>query len=123
MKRDLICIACPVGCRLEVEYDENNRQPDKIKVTGNRCPKGEIYGKEEILSPKRVVTATVEIDSRLQPRLPVKTSAPIDKNLIFDLLKFIYRLKIKPPVRIGDTIVRNFKNTGVDVVATFNLLE
>ena len=35
----IICITCPKGCRLSV--DEENG----YKVTGNGCPRGEIYGK------------------------------------------------------------------------------
>ena len=123
MKKELICISCPIGCRLTVEYDENNITKDKIKVSGNLCPRGEIYGKEEILAPKRVVTATAVINSKIQKRIPLKTLKPIDKNIIFDLLKEIYSLKLKPPVKIGDVIIKNFKNTGVDVVATANLQE
>jgi len=123
MKKELICISCPIGCRLTVEYDEDKRDYDSIKVSGNLCPKGEIYGKEEILAPKRVVTATASIESRIQKRLPLKTIEAIDKDLIFDLLKEIYSLKLKPPIKIGDTIIKNFKKSGVDIVATANLPE
>ena len=123
MKKELICISCPIGCMLTVEYDEDKRDYDSIKVSGNLCPKGEIYGKEEILAPKRVVTATASIESRIQKRLPLKTIEAIDKDLIFDLLKEIYSLKLKPPVKIGDTIIKNFKKSGVDIVATANLPE
>ncbi|RKX93907.1 MAG: molybdopterin oxidoreductase [Spirochaetes bacterium] len=123
MKKELICISCPIGCRLTIEYNEDKRDYDSIKVSGNLCPKGEIYGKEEILAPKRVVTATASIESRIQKRLPIKTIEAIDKDLIFDLLKEIYSLKLKPPVKIGDTIIKNFKKSGVDIVATANLPE
>ena len=123
MKKEHICISCPIGCRLTIEYNEDKRDYDSIKVSGNLCPKGEIYGKEEILAPKRVVTATASIESRIQKRLPIKTIEAIDKDLIFDLLKEIYSLKLKPPVKIGDTIIKNFKKSGVDIVATANLPE
>ncbi len=123
MIRKLICIACPLGCRLKVEYNEKEPKEENIKVSGNKCPKGEVYGKEEILAPKRVVTATAYIESKIQKRLPVKTSMPIDKNLIFNLLKDIYRLKLKPPIKIGDKIIKNYKNTGIDIVATYTLRE
>lgn len=123
MKKEIVCISCPIGCRLTVDYDENNISKETIKVSGNLCPKGEIYGKEEILAPKRVVTATALIESKIQKRIPLKTVAPINKNLIFDLLKEIYTFNLKPPIKIGDTIIKNFKNSGVDIVATTNLPE
>lgn len=123
MKRKLICISCPIGCQLVAEYDERKIMEDRIKIRGNLCPRGVVYGKEEILAPKRVVTATALIESKIQKRLPLKTTAPIDKHLIFDLLKEIYSMKLKPPVRIGEIILKNFKNSGVDVVATFSIFE
>ena len=47
----IICITCPKGCRLSV--DEENG----YKVTGNGCPRGEIYGKNELQHPVRVITS------------------------------------------------------------------
>ena len=36
MRKELICINCPMGCCLEVEYDA-----DKVLgVKGNECPRG-----------------------------------------------------------------------------------
>ncbi len=123
MKKELICISCPIGCRLTLEYDEDNLNYDSIKVSGNLCPKGEIYGKEEILAPKRVVTATASIESKIQKRIPLKTVKPINKELILDLLKEIYSLNLKPPIKIGDIVIKNFKNSGIDIVATAELPE
>lgn len=37
---NIICIVCPKGCRLTV--DENT-----LAVTGNGCPRGAEYGKNE----------------------------------------------------------------------------
>ena len=66
----IICITCPKGCRLSV--DEENG----YKVTGNGCPRGEIYGKNELQHPVRVITSTVRIEGAAVPRLPVKTDKP-----------------------------------------------
>ena len=35
MKKEFVCISCPVGCRLTVWDDEG-----EVKVTGNTCKKG-----------------------------------------------------------------------------------
>ena len=59
MKKDMICISCPMGCRISAEWDNDS----DITVTGNKCQRGVVYGQEEILSPRRVVTATVDINS------------------------------------------------------------
>ena len=37
MKKQLICIACPMGCHLEIDID------DDYKVTGNKCKRGIEY--------------------------------------------------------------------------------
>ncbi len=125
-KKELICISCPIGCHLQVDYNEkllDLNPTEAIRVTGNRCPKGEIYGREEVLSPKRMVTATARIHSKLQSRISVKTTAPILKELIPSLLREIYKLKLAPPVEMGKTLIKNYKNTGIDIVSTMELLE
>ena len=40
--KEVICTCCPQGCHLQV--DEAN----DYKVTGNGCPNGIAYGKEEL---------------------------------------------------------------------------
>ena len=112
--KKLICIACPLGCRLEVEQNDSG----EISVTGNRCNRGEEYGREELLAPKRIVTATIHIDSATVNRLPVKTDASLPKEYISDVLNQLYRMRFTPPVACGQVIWENIHNTGINVVAT-----
>ena len=44
--KEVICTCCPKGCHLQV--DEAN----DYKVTGNGCPNGIAYGKEELTHPR-----------------------------------------------------------------------
>lgn len=113
---DLICIVCPKGCRLTV--DEQN----DYAVTGNTCARGEKYGKAELKNPVRVVTSTVKISSSLQNRCPVKTNGSVPKNMIFDVMNVLNSVTITAPVRVGDVIVENVCDTGIDVVVTKNIL-
>jgi len=115
MTRELTCISCPIGCALRVEYESNG---DAVTVTGNRCDRGRIYATEEILAPKRTVTATVALESGDFPRLPVKTDAPLPKELIPGLLAELYRLTVVAPVARGDTVLADYRGTGVRVVST-----
>lgn len=55
----MICIACPLGCRLTVA----SKGGDEVSVSGDRCPKGEVYAREELLAPRRTVTAVVRTGS------------------------------------------------------------
>jgi CxxC motif-containing protein len=113
MKREMTCISCPIGCSLTVEDVDG-----EITVRGNRCRRGEIYAKEEILAPKRIVTATIPLKNGDLPRLPVRTDAPLAKELIPGLLSALYRETVKPPIEIGEPIIENYRDTGVNVVAT-----
>ncbi|OHD18036.1 MAG: hypothetical protein A2086_15890 [Spirochaetes bacterium GWD1_27_9] len=114
MKKEYTCISCPLGCQLEL-----NVESDNILVKGNKCKRGEIYAKEEYFSPKRTITTTcIAINSNNIHRIPVKTDKPLLKEYTIDLLKEIYSLKINLPVKLGDILIKNFKNTDVNVVVT-----
>ena len=43
-KSEFICINCPLGCMLTVEYEGKNI----ISVTGNTCPRGDKYARQEL---------------------------------------------------------------------------
>ena len=58
MVRKMICISCPLGCHLEVDCSDMN----DIKVSGNTCPRGRIYGINEVTAPKRMVTSSVKVN-------------------------------------------------------------
>jgi CxxC motif-containing protein len=111
--REIVCIACPIGCRLTVE----TKSPEAdISVRGNRCPKGEVYGREEILSPKRMVTAVVRTDSPVFPYASVRTDRPLPRPMMGALLGELYARKVSLPVACGQVMIENFRNTGVGVV-------
>ena len=114
MEKELICISCPVGCHLSVVSNAS----EEITVTGNQCPRGEIYGKEEFLAPKRIVTAVVRTDSSNYPYVSVKTDKPILREYIKKLLKKLYSIEVSVPVFCGDIVIKNFSNTDVNVVFT-----
>ena len=72
--KEVICTCCPKGCHLQV--DEAN----DYKVTGNGCPNGIAYGKEELTHPTRIITSTVRVEGGLYPRCPVKTAQAVPKE-------------------------------------------
>lgn len=113
-ERELICIVCPVGCHLSVGKDGE----DGWQVSGNQCPRGKVYGIKEMTNPTRVLPTTVTINNGLLHRLPVKSSEPIPKNLLFEAMTVINQVRIEAPVKRGDVVVKNILDTGVDIVAT-----
>ena len=48
--KEIICITCPKGCHLKVDEET-------FAVTGNACPRGAVYGANELRNPVRVVTS------------------------------------------------------------------
>lgn len=118
MHKEFICIACPNGCRLKV--DDN---PSGYKVEGYTCEKGKEYAIQEVEDPRRIITSTVRIENGFLALLPVKTAKPIPKDLIFDVMKEINKVRVKAPIHLGDIIIKNIISTGIDVIATRDMLE
>jgi CxxC motif-containing protein len=113
--RELVCIACPLGCRMVVSTDARG----EVTVTGNRCPRGEAYGKEEVLAPRRILTAVVPTDSARFPCAPVRTDRSISRGLIKALLSDLYGRKVSLPVREGQVLIEDYD--GAQVVFTRTL--
>ena len=98
-KRELTCIACPIGCQITVSFDDNGLITD---VTGNTCKRGDAYARSECTAPTRSLTTTVKIVDGVDPVVPVKSSGPVPKELMFDCMKEINAVSIKAPVKIGE---------------------
>ena len=113
--KELICIVCPNGCRLRV--DEENG----YKVTGSACPRGEEYGRNELLRPVRVLTGTVRLHGAALARCPVKTRGAIPKEKLLDAAQALCTVDVTAPVRRGDVVLADICGTGVDVVAARDL--
>lgn len=112
--RELTCINCPMGCQLKVTIDNGN-----ITVSGNTCIRGEKYGKDEITNPTRTVTSTILASNGL--RVSCKTEKAIPKEKIFEVMKVIKNTRCSAPVSIGDILIENVADTGINVVATKNI--
>ncbi len=116
--REMVCINCPIGCNLKVYGDSE----DSIRVEGNKCPRGEKYGRDEVLSPRRMVTSSIPLrkdeKTGIFEMVSVKTESAVPKGLIFQVLSEIKKVKLKAPVEVGDVILKNVSGTGIDVVAT-----
>ena len=112
----MICINCPRGCELDVEKTADGT----VSVTGNACPRGEEYGRSELVNPTRMVTGLVRVAGMRKP-LPVKTKTAIPKGRIDAALFALHQTTVQLPVKIGDVVIPNVAETGVDVVATANM--
>lgn len=110
MIKEMVCIVCPMGCHLEIDTKT-------LEVTGNTCPRGEAYAKEELTAPKRVITSTVRIEGEIHKRLPVKTSTSIPKELNFKCMELLNNILVKSPVKHGQVLIKDVLGTGADIIA------
>ena len=117
-RRELTCIGCPMGCQITVELEGT----EILSVTGNTCAIGDRYARNEVIHPERTVTSTVVVEGGSHPRLSVKTAGNIPKDKIFDCIREINAVRVKAPVKIGDVVVPNVAGTGVNVIATKNIV-
>ncbi len=108
---EITCIGCPLGCKIKVETGEKG-----FKTTGEGCPRGVAYAKDELTAPKRVLTAVVAVEGR-EILLPVKTAKAIPKEKLFEAMAEIKQIRVKPPVTIGQIVWENLAGTGVGLVA------
>ncbi|HHW03643.1 MAG TPA: DUF1667 domain-containing protein [Thermoanaerobacterales bacterium] len=113
-KRNVTCIICPVGCRIEVELENE----DILNLSGYRCKRGLQYAKDEVTSPKRILTTTVRLKARSAHVLPVRTRAPIPRSCMKDAMKELKSVFVCPPVKMGDVVLKDVAGTGVDVIAS-----
>ena len=105
-KRELVCVACPLGCPITVTFDADGNVDT---VTGNTCKRGDAYARTEISNPVRSIHSTVKVANGEHPVVPCKTSGPIPKGAIFDVMKEINKVTVDAPVKIGDVFIYNLR--------------
>ncbi len=108
--KELICIICPKGCHLSID--------DNLNVTGNTCNRGKVYAVKEVTNPERTLTSTVKVINSNIKRLPVVTSNPIPKSMIFKVMAEINKIEVTAPIKIRDVIIPNVLGLGVDIIAS-----
>lgn len=117
--KTLTCINCPLGCQVSVtlEYGE------VIKVEGNTCKKGDTYARKEVSNPTRIITSSVIVEggSGINSQVSVKTESDIPKPKIWDVMESLKGVSVKSPINIGDVVIENVADTGVNIVATRNI--
>lgn len=115
MTASYLCIGCPLGCRLEVDEDDDGQV---VEVRGFACKRGNEYAYQEHMAPQRMVTTTVRIEGGLYTRLPVRTNHPVSKTQVTAVCQLLRTVKVVAPIQRGAIILPNILNTGVDIIAS-----
>lgn len=112
--KEITCIMCPRGCNVRVTTENGEVK----EVKGNACEKGEEFAVEEVKSPSRTVMSVIECEGGKMPTVSVKTSKPVPKDKMNDVMEAISGVKVNCPVQIGEKIIKNVAGTDADLVAT-----
>ncbi len=114
MQKEFVCIICPNGCLIKVEYEGTNIN----NIKGDECPKGKDYVKNEITNPLRVFTGSVLVENGDFSLVGVKTPVPIPKKYLKKIGEITRRIKVEAPVEIGQIVAFNLLNENIDLIAT-----
>jgi len=114
MEREFVCIICPNGCRIKVEYEGTNIK----NIKGDECPKGKDYVKNEITNPLRVFTGSILVENGDFSLVSVKIHVPIPKKYLKKIGEITRRIKVEAPVEIGQVVASNLLNENIDLIAT-----
>lgn len=113
MQKEITCTECANRCRLLVE-----QQGDEILVQGNRCPRGLKSGREEFLGERVTVHGFVRSPVEGVEKIPVQTSKPVAKGMVYKVTLAIKRVKVTVPVTAGTILVENISSTGADLIVS-----
>lgn len=113
-EKEITCIVCPIGCKILIKTDGKNFEC----LDGYKCKKGIEYARSEALNPRRMLTSSIFVEGGEWPLVSVKTSKPVPKYRIFDVLKIIKNTRVKAPVKINQVLIKDVSGLGIDVVAT-----
>lgn len=114
MKKEMICIVCPIGCHLHVEMQNN----EVLQVSGNTCNRGEAYARAESICPMRTLTTTLRVLHGSQELVPVMTSKSVPKSLLFDIMALAQKHQVEAPIHCRDILMKNVANSGADLLAS-----
>ena len=119
MKRKLVCIVCPKGCEIDVDYNEKTKEV--YSLSGHSCRRGEEYARAECIAPMRALTTTMRVEGGAL--VPVRTSKPVPRSMLFDCMKAINAVSAPSDVTIGAVILKDILGTGADIVASGNIVK
>ena len=118
-ERCLTCIICPKGCSLRVRLEAGR----VTLVEGNHCKRGAQYAEKEVTNPTRIVKTIIPVRGGREKMLSVKTRTDIPKAKVQACMRALKNVTAEAPVQIGNVILADVAETGVDIIATKEISE
>ncbi len=120
INKEIVCIICPNGCRMNVILDEQNKVTE---VNNALCRNGRTYAENEIQCPQRSLTSTIKVVGGAFPLVSVRSSKPIPKEKIIEAAKLLRSIELTAPVEYHQIIIPDILGTGADIIATKQILK
>jgi CxxC motif-containing protein len=117
MEKELLCIVCPTGCRINARQENG-----EITIVGNQCKRGADFAQAELTNPMRTLTTTVRTVFPGVPVLPVRTAGEIPKGAVPAALSQLAKYMVQSRLACGEVIIEDLAGTGCPVIATSNIL-
>ena len=117
MEQRMLCIGCPLGCRLTVLLEGG----EVIQVSGSACKRGETYARQEAIQPSRMLMGNMRAAGCTRP-FSVITDKPVQKEMLLLCAAELKRHSPQPPIHFGDVIMQDILKTGCRVIATQDCL-
>ena len=117
------CTTCPSECLLtvEVERDVNGSVAAVRSVTGNSCPRGDKFARQELTCPVRVLATTVAVSGGDEALLPVRTAEAIPLALHAQAMALIRGQVVNAPIHMGDVVLENLLDTNINLIASMDI--
>ena len=101
--REYTCVVCPNGCALQVEVSEGE-ETKVLSVTGNLCPRGDAWARQEVENPLRTISTNVLVKGGTLPVASVRTLDAVPLARIKDVRNSLRSIVLQAPVHIGDIV-------------------
>lgn len=111
------CIVCPTGCSIKVIGKDDK----EVSFEGYTCNRGLEYAEQEFREPKRILTTTMKVENGTLPLIPVRTDKPLLKDKLNEALEIIAQSQVKAPIKMGDILIENILDMGINIIASRNL--
>jgi len=114
--REIICILCPMGCKISVEIDN-----EVINVANAGCKLGRDFSIQEVKAPMRDFFSTVRVKSGKIGVVSIRSTGPVPKSMLMPCAVEVAKVVLSAPVKLGDKILENILSLHVDIIATKNV--
>lgn len=117
------CTTCPSECLLTVEFERSadGAVVEVRSVTGNSCPRGDTFARQELTCSMRVLTTTVAVSGGDETLLPVRTAEAIPLSFHAQAMDLIRGVIVEAPIRMGDVVLEDLLGTNINLIASMDI--